>query len=63
MKKLLIVVDVQNDFVNGTLGTNEAVAIIPNIVKKSTGGMEILYVQKTLIITTTWKPKRVSIFL
>lgn len=32
--KLLVVVDVQNDFVDGVLGTPEAQAIIPNIVKK-----------------------------
>jgi len=34
MKKVLVVVDMQNDFVDGTLGTKEAVAIIPNVVKK-----------------------------
>lgn len=34
MKKLLIVVDIQNDFVDGALGTSEAVAIIPNVVQK-----------------------------
>lgn len=34
MKKLLIVVDVQNDFVDGALGSKEAQAIIPNVVKK-----------------------------
>ena len=34
MKKILIVVDMQNDFVNGALGTPEAVAIIPNVVQK-----------------------------
>ena len=33
-KKVLIVVDVQNDFVYGSLGTPEAEAIVPNIVKK-----------------------------
>lgn len=33
-KKVLIVVDVQNDFVTGSLGTPEAKAIVPNIVKK-----------------------------
>lgn len=32
--KLLVVVDVQNDFVDGVLGTPESRAIIPNIVKK-----------------------------
>lgn len=34
MKKLLVVVDVQNDFVDGSLGTKEAQAIIPNVVSK-----------------------------
>lgn len=32
--KLLIVVDMQNDFVTGVLGTKEAVAIVPNVVDK-----------------------------
>lgn len=32
--KLLIVVDVQNDFVTGSLGTAEAKAVVPNIMKK-----------------------------
>lgn len=34
MKRLLIVVDAQNDFIDGVLGTNEAVAMVPNLVKK-----------------------------
>lgn len=34
MKKLLVVVDVQNDFVSGTLGSEAAKKIIPNIVNK-----------------------------
>jgi len=34
MKKLLIVVDMQKDFVDGALGTKEAVAIVPNVVEK-----------------------------
>lgn len=33
-KKILVVVDVQNDFVYGSLGSNEAVAVVPNIIKK-----------------------------
>lgn len=32
--KLLIVVDMQNDFIDGALGTKEAVAIVPNVVEK-----------------------------
>lgn len=34
MKKFLIVVDMQKDFVDGSLGTDEAVNIIPKLVKK-----------------------------
>lgn len=34
MKKVLIVVDMQNDFINGTLGTAEAAKIIPNVLNK-----------------------------
>lgn len=32
--KMLIVVDMQNDFITGSLGTKEAVAIVPNVKKK-----------------------------
>lgn len=34
MKHFLIVVDMQKDFVDGTLGTKEAIAIVPAVVKK-----------------------------
>lgn len=34
MKKTLIVVDMQNDFIDEALGTKEAVAIVPNVKKK-----------------------------
>ena len=34
MKKVLIVVDMQKDFVDGALGTAEAVGIVDNVVKK-----------------------------
>ena len=34
MKKLLIVVDMQNDFIDGSLGTAEAVEIVPKVVSK-----------------------------
>ena len=32
--KVLVVVDMQNDFVSGNLGTKEAVAIVPDVKKK-----------------------------
>lgn len=34
MKKFLVVVDMQNDFVDGALGTKEAVSIVNNVVDK-----------------------------
>ncbi len=34
MKKILVVVDMQKDFVDGALGTKEAVAIVDNVVNK-----------------------------
>jgi nicotinamidase-related amidase len=34
MKRTLIVVDMQNDFIDGALGTKEAQAIVPNVVEK-----------------------------
>lgn len=34
MRKFLVVVDMQKDFVDGALGSKEAVAIVPNVVNK-----------------------------
>ena len=34
MKKILVVIDMQKDFVDGALGTPEAVAIVPDVVKE-----------------------------
>ena len=34
MRKILIVIDMQKDFVDGALGTKEAEAIVPAVVKK-----------------------------
>lgn len=35
MKKLLLVIDMQNDFIDGALGTAEAESIVPAVVKKA----------------------------
>lgn len=37
MNKVLVVVDMQKDFVDGALGSKEAVAIVPNVVEKING--------------------------
>lgn len=51
MKKLLVVIDMQNDFVGGALGTKEAVAILPNVVervkKAREKGEEIVFTRDT----------------
>ncbi|WP_027422550.1 cysteine hydrolase family protein [Lachnobacterium bovis] len=36
MNKVLVVVDMQNDFIDGSLGTKEACAIVDNVVNKIT---------------------------
>ena len=43
--KILVVVDMQNDFINGSLGTKEAVDIVSNVKDKidSFDGKNILY--------------------
>lgn len=49
--KILIVVDIQNDFIDGVLGTPEAHAIVPNVVGKIEEylyeGGRILFTQDT----------------
>lgn len=34
MKKVLVVIDMQNDFIRGSLGSEQAIKIIPSVVKK-----------------------------
>ena len=34
MQKVLVVIDMQNDFIDGALGTREAVAIVPKVIEK-----------------------------
>ncbi|MBO7448824.1 MAG: cysteine hydrolase [Clostridiales bacterium] len=51
MKKTLIVVDMQNDFIDMALGTKEAVAIVPNVKKKIEeyikNGDEVIFTRDT----------------
>ena len=51
MKKTLIVVDMQKDFIDGALGTKEAVAIVENVKAKiaeyQERGDEIIYTRDT----------------
>lgn len=51
MKRTLIVVDMQNDFIDMALGTKEAVAIVPRVKAKieeyAKSGDEIIYTRDT----------------
>ena len=51
MKKTLIVVDMQNDFIDMALGTKEAVAIVPKVKEKIReyvqNGDEIIFTRDT----------------
>ena len=51
MKKTLIVVDMQNDFIDMALGTKEAVAILPKVKEKIDeyvkNGDEVIYTRDT----------------
>lgn len=51
MRKTLLVIDMQNDFIDGSLGTKEAVAIVENVKKKiaeyQANGDEIIFTRDT----------------
>ena len=46
--KILVLVDLQNDFIDGTLGSLEAQAIVPNVVKK----LKNTNMEETLVLFT-----------
>lgn len=43
MKKILVVVDMQNDFIDGPLGTPEAVGIVDRVCEKIREGWDHIY--------------------
>ncbi len=47
MKKVLVVVDMQHDFVTGALGTEEARAIVPRVKELAEGAEEVVYTADT----------------
>ena len=51
MKKLLIVIDMQNDFITGSLGSAQAQAIVPNVKTKieeyRANGDEVIFTRDT----------------
>lgn len=51
MKNVLVVVDMQNDFINGSLGSKEALAIVPKVKAKieeyRNAGYEVIFTRDT----------------
>ncbi|MBE6022092.1 MAG: cysteine hydrolase [Cellulosilyticum sp.] len=51
MGKVLVVIDMQNDFISGSLGTKEAEAIVPLVVEKiesyKQAGCKVIYTRDT----------------
>ena len=49
--KTLIVIDMENDFVTGVLGSKEAVAVLPNVKRKIdayiAAGDEVIFTRDT----------------
>ena len=53
MQDILVVVDMQNDFIDGALGTKEAVTIVPKVEEK------IRNFKGTVLFTRdTWIPRK-----
>ena len=64
MQKVLVVVDMQNDFIDGALGTKEAVAIVPGVKEKieNFDGVISFYLRDTHELTIS-TPRKERSFL
>ena len=58
--KVLVVVDMQNDFVNGALGTKEAEAIVPKVAKRSKALKGRFFIPETHMKRIIWTPRKES---
>ena len=66
-KRVLVVVDMQKDFVDGSLGSKEAVSIVPAVVKKARDfDGTVLFTRDThgedYMERITWRPRRGNTF-
>jgi len=57
MQKVLVVVDMQNDFIDGALGTKEAVAIVPGVKEKIENFDGVVLFTRRLTILTPRKER------
>lgn len=59
---ILIIVDMQNDFIDGALGTKEAKAIVPDVVKKLKTLTVKLFIRETPMKRIIWIHRKAEIF-
>ncbi len=62
MQKVLVVIDMQNDFVDGALGSSQAQLIVDNVRKKIEALMALLSLRVTRMIEITWNTKKESFY-
>ena len=63
MIDVLVAVDLQNDFIDGALGTKEATAIVENAKKKSKPSLALFSLPVTPTPPPTWRQRKESTFL
>lgn len=55
---ILVVVDMQNDFIDGSLGTEKAQRIVPEVVKRYRHLMELCLRQEIPMKRTIWRRQK-----
>ena len=65
MSRLLVVVDMQKDFVDGALGSPEARAIVPDVLDKvkayRDAGDAIRCLASSCVISSLWPPEAMAL--
>ena len=59
---ILVVVDMQNDFIDGALGTPEAVAIVPKVMVKMMNFDGLVMATEIRTVRIIWKHRKEKIF-
>ena len=60
---VLVVIDMQHDFVDGSLGSPQAQAIVENVRQKSHPLMALLFLHGILMMVSILKAKKVNTYL
>ena len=58
MQDILVVVDMQNDFIDGALGTKEAVTIVPKVEEKIRNFKGTVLFTRDTRYLITWHPEQ-----